>query len=324
MKVMSALLRSGEYQSGKQLPHTRIKQINEASMRVNMTIDQCLSLRKQMLVAKVVKLFFTSQMQATATKAYNSGKDISDISRELDIPAMKILRALVAQRLDKYYPNLTDGDMKKVIKWAFRFGNFSTASSVAGVNVQINNMNITLPLSLFDEGGAQAIVLQTLNDPQFWKYIINARDVEQLIVAKAIDQTTFNEDFIGERIASQSWEGSLYEFLDKHNVSYLKEEDLMKIPNCVVTPDAILLDDCYINGKLVQWIDCKCFYGSYSAKPFFNNLLKQVDRYNKELGKGCLIYRLGYSAELEQEMKRYDIVMLSKGPLVDVATFFDY
>lgn len=324
-KLMTALLMRGEYQSGKQLSPARMKQINEASVRVNMTINQCLSLRKQLLVAKVVRCFLTPKMQATATKAYNSGKDISDISRELDIPAMKIFRAIIAQRLDKLYPILTEKEVKNVIKWAFRFGNSSTASSIEGYNVQINNINITLPLSLFDEGGAQTIVLQTLNDPIFWQRIINSRDVDQMIVAKAIDQTTFNEDFVGERVASLSWENSLYDFLDKHNVSYMKEDELMKIPNCFVTPDAVLLDDCYINGKLVQWIDCKCFYGSYSAKPFISNLLKQVHRYNTEIGKGCLIYRLGYSAELAQElMKKNDVVMLSMGPLEDVCTHFDY
>jgi len=263
-------------------------------------------------------------MQATATKAYNSGKDISVISRELDIPAMKIFRAIVAQRLDRLYPNLTEKEAKNVIKWAFRFGNSSTASSVKGCNVEINNINITLPLSLFGGDGAQAIVLQTLNDPVFWQRIINSRDVDQMIVAKAIDQTTFSEDFVGERLASLSWENSLYDFLDKHNVSYMKEHELMKIPNCFVTPDAVILDDCYINGKLVQWIDCKRFYGSYSAKPFMGSLLKQVHRYNTEIGKGCLIYRLGYSAELAQELMKNDVVMLSMGPLVDFSTYFDY
>ena len=134
-KLMTALLMSGEYQSGKLLSPARIKQINEASVTANMTIDQCLSLRKQLLVAKVVRCFLTPQMQATATKAYNSGKDISVISRELDIPAMKIFRAIVAQRLDKLYPSLTEKEVKNVIKWAFRFGNSSTASSVKGCNV---------------------------------------------------------------------------------------------------------------------------------------------------------------------------------------------
>ena len=323
-KLMTALLMSGEYQSGKLLSPARIKQINEASVTANMTIDQCLSLRKQLLVDKVVRCFLTPQMQATATKAYNSGKDISVISRELDIPAMKIFRAIVAQRLDKLYPSLTEKEVKNVIKWAFRFGNSSTASLVKGCTVEINNINITLPLSLFGGDGAQAIVLQTLNDPVFWQRIINSRDVDQMIVAKAIDQTTFSEDFVGERLASLSWENSLYDFLDKHNVSYIKEDELMKIPNCFVTPDAVILDDCYINGKLVQWIDCKCFYGSYSAKPFISNLLKQVHRYNNEIGKGCLIYRLGYSAELAQELMKNDVVMLSMGPLVDFSTYFDY
>ena len=53
-------------------------------------------------------------------------------------------------------------------------------------------------------------------------------------------------------------------------------ETMLKDLGSKSTPDCVLLDDCYINGQLVRWIDMKNFYGSCQSIHFVDKLKKQV------------------------------------------------
>ena len=68
---------------------------------------------------------------------------------------------------------------------------------------------------------------------------------------------------------------ALYAHLDDLGVRYMNET-MLKDLGSKSTPDCVLLDDCYVNGKLVRWIDMKNFYGSSQSKHFVDKLTKQV------------------------------------------------
>ena len=150
--------------------------------------------------------------------------------------------------------------------------------------------------------------------------IINSRDVEELLIAKSIDHVSYNEMYLNEKENSETWENCLYDYLNENKISYLTENDMRIIPNCTTTPDVLFLDDCYINGKLIRWMDCKSYYGSTQSKLFNNKLTKQISRYNKELlvknqtSCGSIIYRLGYSDHLQTKYSK-DVLLLDPGSL---------
>ena len=56
-------------------------------------------------------------------------------------------------------------------------------------------------------------------------------------------------------------------------------ETMLKDLGSKSTPDCVLLDDCYVNGQLVRWIDMKNFYGSSQSRHFVEKLTKQVGQW---------------------------------------------
>lgn len=73
----------------------------------------------------------------------------------------------------------------------------------------------------------------------------------------------------------------------------------------------------FINDTPVRWIDCKSYYGSSLAPHFLEKTIKQINRYNNEFdGNGAIVYRLGYSEELKQQLKGKCLI-LGRGPLED-------
>ncbi len=72
----------------------------------------------------------------------------------------------------------------------------------------------------------------------------------------------------------------------------LTKEQVEQFGRAIVTPDILLLDVLYINGKRVHWIDFK----SYMLLPntfIYTSLIKQADRYNAEFGSGAFVFLHG-------------------------------
>lgn len=161
-----------------------------------------------------------------------------------------------------------------------------------------------------------SIVKQIIReDPETCSQYLNSFDLIQIQEAKIIDQLSYSADGEIEKSESQAWEYSLYEYLDNNNVNYLKEEVLVD-SGFSSTPDCVLLDDVYINGKLLRWIDCKNYYGSARSRIFLEKTLKQCKRYDGYFdGAGAIIYKLGYSADLVKKIP--NSLLLDKGLLSD-------
>ena len=127
--------------------------------------------------------------------------------------------------------------------------------------------------------------------------LLTDRDRQELGEAKEVDGISWNEENIEERNVSLAWEESLYAHLTANGVAFLTEGALLDL-GFRSTPDAILLDDLFINGKLVRWLDAKCFYGSSRSKLFLSKLKKQCDRYRRDFGGGgAICYKLGFSRD---------------------------
>lgn len=61
----------------------------------------------------------------------------------------------------------------------------------------------------------------------------------------------------------------------------------------LLTPDFLLIDDLFINGEKIAWIDCKCSYGA-KANYFRRQMQEQVDKYTERWGKGALVFAFGF------------------------------
>lgn len=67
-----------------------------------------------------------------------------------------------------------------------------------------------------------------------------------------------------------------------------------------LTPDFLSLDDVYINGVKVTWIDCKCYYGSGCMGIHGKTSLQRVSvDYSNKWGPGAVIFAFGFCESFE-------------------------
>jgi len=102
---------------------------------------------------------------------------------------------------------------------------------------------------------------------------------------------------------SQEYENKIGKFLDKHNIDYKTQEELTEeqkknIGYAVNTPDFLLTNTVIINGKQVNWIEVKDFYGAYHWN-IKKKIQKQINKYITAYGSGALVFSLGCSKKLK-------------------------
>lgn len=133
------------------------------------------------------------------------------------------------------------------------------------------------------------------------KKILNPHDKSQLDWAVLHDAyALINQDEI--LVKSNEFEEKIGCVLDKLNIKYKTQSDLVseqisqsnKVTN---TPDFFILDDLYINGNKINWIDAKNFYGSKS-KFMIKKIKAQTQKYIDTWGSGAIIFNLGFNSEL--------------------------
>ena len=87
------------------------------------------------------------------------------------------------------------------------------------------------------------------------------------------------------------------------------------------TPDAIILDELYVNNKRVTWLDTKNYYGS-TTTSFKRKLEKQIVKYDENIGKdGCIIFKLGMNKNIIENFKT--TLFIDSGPLETISNFHD-
>lgn len=131
---------------------------------------------------------------------------------------------------------------------------------------------------------------------------LNTRDNLQL--DKAINNDVYalvNQDKILEH--SIEFENKIGIFLKQNNIQFKTQEELTKEQmennnHPTNTPDFLILDDLYINGIKINWIDAKNFYGS-DSKIIINKIKKQTKKYINTWGTGSIIFSLGFGSKLK-------------------------
>jgi hypothetical protein len=130
---------------------------------------------------------------------------------------------------------------------------------------------------------------------------MNSRDSKQLQIA--IDNDLYaliNQNEILKK--STEFEFKIQKILDELGIRYktqeqLAEEQIKKSNKATNTPDFLILDDLYINGQKINWIDAKNFYGLNI--PYVKKRIKrQIKKYLNAWGNGSIIFNLGFSSKL--------------------------
>ncbi len=127
--------------------------------------------------------------------------------------------------------------------------------------------------------------------------ILNKRDVENYQYAVDNDITVSDND---EQLSAIVFENKVMKWLDKENVKYITQEELIKkqkkeYGRAVSTPDFLITSDYYVDGVKINWIDAKAYYGAY-VPLFFNKKKKQAKKYNDEYGSGAFMFKYGFTS----------------------------
>lgn len=132
--------------------------------------------------------------------------------------------------------------------------------------------------------------------------ILNYSDKKQLEIGINNDlYALINQDQILKK--SSDFEFKIQNILDTIGVKYktqneLAKEQIKKLNKPTNTPDFLILDNLFINGIKIKWIDAKNFYG-LSNQYIINRIKHQTKKYIDTWGSGAIIFNLGFSSELK-------------------------
>ena len=131
--------------------------------------------------------------------------------------------------------------------------------------------------------------------------ILNPKDKKELELAISNDlYALINQDEVLKK--STNFELKIQKILDLNNIRYktqeqLAEEQIKKSNIATNTPDFLILDNLFINGIKINWIDAKNFYGLNT--PYIKKRIKhQTKKYLNAWGSGAIIFNLGFSSKL--------------------------
>jgi hypothetical protein len=133
------------------------------------------------------------------------------------------------------------------------------------------------------------------------KNILNNYDLQQLNLAIENDIYALIDNTIVLK-ESINYELDIQNFLDKKNIKYntqdqLVEEQTKLYGRAISTPDFLIKSDLFIDKKKINWIDAKNYYGA-NISFIKKSIIKQILKYNKNYGHGCIIFKLGFNDSL--------------------------
>ena len=130
---------------------------------------------------------------------------------------------------------------------------------------------------------------------------LTSRDKKELDLAISNDlYALINQEEVLKK--STNFELKIQKILDSNNIKYktqeqLAEEQIKKSNIATNTPDFLILDNLFINGIKINWIDAKNFYGLNT--PYIKKRIKhQTKKYLDAWGSGAIIFNLGFSSKL--------------------------
>jgi hypothetical protein len=134
------------------------------------------------------------------------------------------------------------------------------------------------------------------------KNILNKFDLIQLDLAIENDIYALIDNSV-VLTESINYELDIQKFLDKNNIKYktqdqLVEEQTKLYGHPISTPDFLIKSNLYIDNHKINWIDAKNYYGA-NISFIKKSINKQILKYNKNYGYGCIIFKLGFNDSLK-------------------------
>ena len=129
---------------------------------------------------------------------------------------------------------------------------------------------------------------------------MNEYDRNQFLVAKQYDIYGLVDEN-KQLNKSLLFEKKIEKILILNNIKFKTQEELVKEQQkegkIHSTPDFLIKSNLIIDGKNINWIDAKNFYGAYT--PFIKqSIKKQTEKYLKNYGPGCIVFNYGFSSKL--------------------------
>jgi hypothetical protein len=134
------------------------------------------------------------------------------------------------------------------------------------------------------------------------KNILNKFDLIQLDLAIENDVYALIDNSV-VLTESINYELDIQKFLDKHNIKYKTQDQLVEEQtklhgHPISTPDFLIKSNLYIDNHKINWIDAKNYYGA-NISFIKKSINKQILKYNKNYGYGCIIFKLGFNNSLK-------------------------
>ncbi|MBD3389112.1 MAG: hypothetical protein GF416_08495 [Candidatus Altiarchaeales archaeon] len=136
-----------------------------------------------------------------------------------------------------------------------------------------------------------------INDERLKKDLKEAIE-EELIYSPEGTRIQFERGKDVERIVKK--------WLDQRRVKYITEQEAKK-GNYTKTPDFNLESPFKMQGKWLNWVECKASFGDESE--YKRDYGKQLSHYVKLFGKGMVVYWYGYIEDMPNHLRDDDIVI---------------
>ncbi len=124
--------------------------------------------------------------------------------------------------------------------------------------------------------------------------VLNGRDLEQFKLAEANDDTSGRAQLLIDEIAATN-ESTFLKLFSGFGIKYMNQEELIATQirehgRAVATPDMLFVDEVYINGERIYWIDFKNYLGVANTNLYLSTCA-QVKKYFDKWGKGAICYK---------------------------------
>lgn len=147
---------------------------------------------------------------------------------------------------------------------------------------------------LFEIGYDKAQLREVFLNKEDPRDLLEGRHLEEYKQALRYDaESAFNQQLIAELAADN--ENAFVDWIKAQGIGLrtqdeLVQEQVAKHGRALLTPDILFVDEVYINGERVHWIDYKDYVGT-KVRFLFDSNSKQAAKYNDHWGPGALCYR---------------------------------
>jgi len=140
-------------------------------------------------------------------------------------------------------------------------------------------------------------------------HTVSAPMVSNLVSQNTVhdhDRLQVNSCRRAQKSAASKFESEISKFLRDAGIAVQTEEQtkakqLEEYGRLIATPDFVLLDDVWVNGQKIEWIDAKSFYGSALVEQQDGKLGQQAFKYQQYFGAGAFVFKAGACRQLGVE-----------------------